>query len=455
MFNLADKISDLPSINDGLQNSKYMQVAPSRDCTLSNFPNGSQYFNFETSGNTWWCPAKTYLRYRIEYTRGDGAPLNPAEPEVGEADLEISPNPMMIANLYQSCEFRIGGQTVGQVGDFLPQVDALKTRMSKSKPWLDSIGELSNFCSANDDLRKSEIMADVPKVNASATSTLVNGEQGREKGKLECIWRPPLNIMDVESCLPSGKYSLVLNPINASQYKLNSVLTGGATSKTAGVGGAFDFKITDIYLYVHTVEGETVSSKSYALDLQNIHCQADTVQNSSLNQRYFDVSPSTVALAVAYQDVRLQDTRVSASYFTCSSAGPVLESFASGKLQNNLNRFFISYAGMQKPAPDADPQYDVTTDRLAERYYETQLESLMAFDPAGPETYQEWLRRGLYMLYNFPKDGDSAATRVQVNSQFSEVTGDAMRVLLFSISRTAAQITVSNGSVVNVTLAER
>lgn len=454
MFNLADKISDLPSINDGLQNSKYLQVAPSRDCTGSNFPNGAQYFNFETSGSTWWCPAKSYLRYRVQYTRGNGNPFNPAAVG-GAVDLEITPNPFMIANLYQSCEFRIGGQTVGQVGDFLSQIDALKTRMSKSKPWLDSMGELSNFCSANDDLRKSEIMGGVPTTYDAAESTLVNGQQGRGKGSLECIWRPPLNIMDVETCLPCGKYSIVLNPINASQYKLNAVLTSGADSKVAGAGGQFDFKITDIYLYVHTVEGETVSSKSYALDLQNIHCQADTVQNASLNQRYFDVSPSTVALAVAYQDVRLQDTRVSASYFTCSAADPVNNPFASGTLQNNLNRFFISYGGMQKPAPDADPQYDVTTDRLAERYYETQLESLMAFDPAGPETYQEWLRRGLYMLYNFPKDGDSAATRVQINSQFSQPTGPNMRVLLFSISRTAAQITVSNGSVVNVTLVER
>jgi len=451
MFNLADKISDLPAINDGLQNSKYIQISPSRDVTGSNFPNGSQYYNFETSGNTWWCPAKSYLRYRVEYTRADGNPLDPA----AAADLEISPNPMMIANLYQSCEFRIGGQTVGQIGDFLPQVDALKMRMSKSKPWLDSLGELSNFCSANDDLRKSEIMKDVPTVNGAAGSTLVNGEQGRQRAKLECIWRPPLNIMDVESCLPCGKYSLVLNPINASQYKLNTVLTTGENTKVAGAGGQFDFKITDVYLYVHTVEGETVSSKSYALDLQNVHCQADTVQNASLNQRYFDVSPSTVALAVAYQDARLQDTRVSASYFTCAPADLGAAGYGSGKLQNNLSRFFISYGGMQKPQPDADPQYDASTDRIAERYYETQLESLMAYDPAGPETYQEWLRRGLYMLYNFPKDGDSAATRVQVNSQFSAETGENMRVLLFSISRTAAQITVSNGSVSNVTLVER
>jgi hypothetical protein len=298
-------------------------------------------------------------------------------------------------------------------------------------------------------------MAAVPTTNGSATSTLVNGTEARQKSELELIWRPPLNIMDVEHCLPAGKYSLVLNPINASQYKLNTVLTSGEATKVAGAGGAFNFEITDVYLYIHTVEGEVVSNKSYALDLQNIRCQADKVQGASLNQRYFDVSPSTTSLAVAYQDARLQDTRTSASYFTCGAADLTNSPFGSGKLQNNVNRFFISYGGMQKPSPDADPQYDTTTDRIAERYYETMLESLMAYDPAGPETYQEWLRRGLYMLYNFPKSGDDASTRVQVNSQFSAETGDNMRILLFSISRTSAQITISNGSVSNVTLVER
>ena len=137
MFSPPKSAAQLPDINEGLQNARYEQVAPSRDVTLSNFPNGMQHFKWEVSGNKWWCPQKSYMRYRVRYTKN-----TPPAPQL-ETKNEVSPAPFMVSNLYQSAEFLIGDRVVGRIGQYMAQIDALKQRMSKSKPWLDSLGEVS------------------------------------------------------------------------------------------------------------------------------------------------------------------------------------------------------------------------------------------------------------------------------------------------------------------------
>jgi len=446
--NLASSISDLPDISNGLSNSKYVQVAPSRDVTGANFPNGSQYYNFSVSGNTWWCPQKTFLRMRIKYTAADGTT------QLVTTD-NITPQPFMCGNLFDSCEFRVGGKTLCRVGENVAQVSAFKDRMSKSKAWLETIGEQSNFTSADVVLRQSEIVSDGDNLvqGTLVEDGLRSSKLLREAKELDCVWQPPLSIFDVKGCLPAGSYSLVLNPSNVSRYQLNAILSGGADKTAAD----FKFEITDAYLYVATIDGEMVSNKSYALDLQNVECQVQKIEGAGLTQRYFSVSPSTTKLACAYQDTRVNSsTLASASLFNVSPT--IQDDYGQGSVQNDLSRFYISYAGMQKPQPDASPEYDEAKgiDRLGQRFSETLLESGLYWNPAGSESYDDWLKRGLIMLYSFPKAGDDASTRVQVNQQFKGTTDiDNMNVLLFSMSRVAAQVTVSNGEISSLELKER
>lgn len=445
-MNLASSISELPDINNGLTNAKYVQVAPSRDVTGTNFPNGSQYYNFSVSGSTWFCPSKSYLRLRIKYTAADGTT------QLATTD-NIAPNEMMCGNLFDSCEFRIGGRTVGRVGENVAQVSAFKYRMSKSKPWLDTIGEQSDFCSADILKRRSEIVSDGQNLvqDADVKEGVRESQLLRQAASLDCVWQPPLNIFDVKGCLPAGQYSLVLNPANVSRYQLNAILSDG--EKTTA---DFKFEITDCYLYVATIDGEQVSNKSYALDLHNVECQVQKIEGAGLTQRFFNVSPSTTKLGVAYQDTRIHSsTQASASLFTASAAAVA---YGEGKVQNDLSRFYISYSNQQKPQPDASPEYDgaAGVNRLGERYHETLLESGLWWNPAGAESYEDWQKRGLLMLYSFPKSGDDASTRVQVNQQFKGSTDITnLNVLLFAVSRTAAQITVSNGEIAAVELKER
>lgn len=448
LFNLPQSVSQLPDINEGVMDAKYEQIAPSRDSTGSNFANGAQHYRWEVAGNRWWCPSKSYMRIRVNYTYGDAAaePVIPAGTQL-PADSTAVPAPFMVSNLFQSAEIRIGDRTVGRIGQYLAQVDALKNRMTRSKPWLDSIGENTNLASADVATRRNEVCT------TSGENPATNG--GRRANQIELYWKPCLNLFDHQGCLPAGKYELILNPENQSQYQTNAYVT------TADNAYNLQFTVDDIYLYAHTISGPNVSNMTYALDLQNVHCQIDKVQNASLTQRFFDVSPSTVALAVAFQDARLTNRAMTASNFTVSSAD--LENYGEGKNQNSLSRFFVSYANMQKPQPDANPEYDLATanqkkNRFTHRYAETMLENGLIHNDAGCETYDEWQKRGCYFLQNFPKSGEDSSTRVQVNQEFNGLGAadiENMRVLLFSISRTSAQITVNNGQVSDVILKER
>ena len=152
IFKLKTDVSELSSANDGISRMEYEQHPPTRDVVNNAFPNGAINFRFQTSGQKWWIPSKSYLRMRVKLTKGNGAALDVA---FGSA-----PNMGFMSNLFQSAEFRINDKVVSRIGDFMPQVDALETRLTKSKSWLDSIGESSNWWAESQALRLAEVSSD-------------------------------------------------------------------------------------------------------------------------------------------------------------------------------------------------------------------------------------------------------------------------------------------------------
>jgi len=153
IFDLKTSVDELSSVNEGTSRMIYDQVPPSRDVTGNNFSNGAIHYRFETSGQKWFIPSRSYIRTRFQLTKGDG---------VTQLDLadNIAPNMSLMSNMYQSCEMRIADKTVSRVADFMPQVDALEQRLSKSKSWLDSVGEATNWWQTSQALRQAEGASD-------------------------------------------------------------------------------------------------------------------------------------------------------------------------------------------------------------------------------------------------------------------------------------------------------
>lgn len=152
IFDLKTSVSELSSANDGISQMTYDQVAPSRDVTTTNFSNGAIHYKFECSGQKWWMPSRSYIRGRFRLTKANGTQLNVAD--------NIAPNMGMMANLFQSAEFRISDRTVSRITDFMPQIQALETRLTKSKGWLDSIGSVTDWWDTKQSVRQQQVSSD-------------------------------------------------------------------------------------------------------------------------------------------------------------------------------------------------------------------------------------------------------------------------------------------------------
>jgi hypothetical protein len=291
--------------------------------------------------------------------------------------------------------------------------------------------------------------ASLPDALASANYpwTLTRRQEiaSRRLDAFEVAWQPlSLSVFKLPHALPVGDYELVLNSQTANAFRQRAVQSLGAdvVGAAPGVAGAnFQFGVEQIYLYVATFESQRVDNLTYYLDLQNTRCQSDDVAGTGLQQKQFDVSPSAYALTVAYQAGEAgggTETRLSASQFKLRNAG-----------ETKLNRFFIQYNGVSRPAPDADPQYKLVgqEDYMVQRYIEDQIHSGGYFDTGGTETIEEWLERGLYLHFKWPKDGSSQSTRVSVHYSFGVPPAANSRVLLFDHYYSYVTVQIKDGRV--------
>lgn len=213
------------------------------------------------------------------------------------------------------------------------------------------------------------------------------------------------------------------------------------------------FNVQDLNLYIATTEGPRVDDLTYMIDIEDINCQVENVTGSGFQQKNFDVEPSTTALTVAWQAQNSGlNTLSSQSKFKFPSTGVNAALYPSGELA--LKRFFLRYGLDQKPSPDFDPLYASPDSFITELYAETQLYSGQKFNEGSPESQQDWIDRGAYLYFAWPRDATDESTRVNINYQFdTDITVvDTARTLLFNHYKNVAMITVKNGRVVDVVL---
>jgi hypothetical protein len=535
LFDLKTSTDQLSDVNKGVNRNAYEQIAPTRDVTgPTAISNGAIHFRWNSSGMKWWCPNKSYLRMRLKLAKSNGVD------QLLTAD-DVAPTMAQFASMFQALEFRINDKVVSKISDFVPQIDILETRISKSKAWIDSVGASSNFLNPDIRARRDDVTADGKEgdsffsnssrvqmgydaltaititgatstltfslgtlfntstqwaigdqieIDATATSILsyrvsavpagtntliLNGivpadlatvvcgfrrirvlpnpalTNAKNASSYELIWTPPLSIFKLAHALPVGKYELILSPQTASSLPTYLVESLSAAKNLTN----FSYSIVDMYLYLNTVEGPREDNLTYFLDLDCTSCQSEGNLKPQFRQENFDVSPSTYALTVAFQDIRAgTDTRFSPTKFKSYIVGP-----SAGEVGEELkmNRMYVSYAGQNLPSPDADPQFQTTTaiDYTTQRYMESQLYSNCYFSEGGAETLLEWKNRGPYYYFNWARDGSDRSTRVQVNQQFDTAVStnlDNTRVLLFSHYKQVCAVRIAEGRVVDVTV---
>ena len=156
---------DVPAGGEGLSRMDYTQLPPTRSVAGDNFSGGRMDFRFKMSGQKWWIPSKSYLRMRCELKKGDNTAL--------DVDFGVAPNMGLMANMFQSCEMHINDKPVSKIGNYLAQIDALETRLNKSKSWLDSLGQTTNFWHPKQDVRLNSVARNGSRVSESPDDEVV------------------------------------------------------------------------------------------------------------------------------------------------------------------------------------------------------------------------------------------------------------------------------------------
>lgn len=290
------------------------------------------------------------------------------------------------------------------------------------------------------------VLAEAYLENAVGAANLdfkrIRQDSSRNISNIELSWQCPLSIFKVDHGLPTGRYELILNPLTATTYQKAAI-----ESLYADKDPAVDFKfvVNDMYLYNATVDGKRTDDISYLLDLTQTRCQSTEIRTAGFSQKPFDVSPSTFALSVAYQDTRVSETTYLQTKFKSYNA------LGNAAQELGLRRFYINYAGEQKPSPDADPNFSPGTDYTVQRYVETLFNNGAYYDSGSAESLSDWQKRGAYYYFNWVRDGTDNSTRVTVNNEFVS-TGDlaSTKVLLFDHSKQYIRVTIQNGNVTSV-----
>lgn len=578
IFNIPQSAGELVAANQGTANAQYHQIPALRDITRNQFSNGIIHFRFETSGTTWQVPQKSFFRLRctLGMVRTDTQGALPIK--VGQ---DIAPAMGLAANLFKDVSIKLVGKSLDRISERLPQIDAIRTRMSKSKAFLDTVGRASNFWDYDWNVRQQQVAVDgwmadeqtwepvyqpVPLTAEQAgfdpatdckytvgddviefktganidivkgpmalragdkiTSPTVAGDvdciilkiisatkasvrpQGGDAGKkdwvgartdfrvhklafasrndvsgsnqFEIIWQPPLGFFDYEFAIPPGGFwSIEFNPESINDFKKHAVqsLTGELkvinNKLTDTKVGEFDFSVDEMYYYMYTVDHRRFDNGDYYLDIKNVRCQLESLpaDATALTQKNYEINGKSTALAIAFQD-QLQGTSTLRN-LSILKIRPALGAQHGQELL--LKRFFVNYANAQKPSPDFDGRYTEeesdgtlhSTDQLKHRYNDTMMQTGCYHAEGGCESFTEWMQRGVYFYFNWPKDGFEDNTRVNVNVAFRTAFKDtplatglpggtvmAPMLLLFNWWRTAYHVKVKGGRIESMTVEE-
>jgi hypothetical protein len=115
----------------------------------------------------------------------------------------------------------------------------------------------------------------------------------------------------------------------------------------------------------------------------------------------------------------------------------------------SLRNYQIQYANITKPSVRFESNFGASTNLLQQRYITSALESGQYFNPAGFESYSDYMERGPYIHESFVKSADNLATRAQIVASFGQINTPCRLFIVAHHSRTI-QITRQNGMVVEV-----
>ena len=407
---------------------QWREITSRNPITDEQFSTGLKDFKFSVGQGYGFIPNLSYFRVELELTVGGGAP-------VGTDEVIFADGP--VGNMFNNIYFNMGGQTVSSLTTGLGQCEVLKNRLTKSKSYNDTIGKTTGFVPHLEDRMTYAYI----NLNNNEVEDL-NSENTKNRNRRMFIWKPSLGIFDVSTPLGSGEYDIQLNP--SQDYVLSAIQTNNGITIQVGDGAnQVNVKVKNFRFYACMVRTNLPASGVETLHLMemSVHTVNARAGNGVEINEEVSVPSSTRALTVFLQDARAGKH----SQIPPSKYGVAGDPTSALTLRN----YQIQYANMTKPTVRYDSQHTNAIDTLQQRYINCALESGQFFNPAGFESYEQYLERGLYLHESFVKAADNLATRVQVVAAYDRIEEDC-RMFIIAHHSSTVQITRQNGLIVDL-----
>jgi hypothetical protein len=326
----------------------------------------------------------------------------------------------------------------------------------------------------------------------------------------EICWKPALGIFDVAHAIPTTRHELHLVIPNEYQircldfgfqppdgvYPASRIFDPRLSNGVPGISnaGKIFFRIDNIEFFAGMATGPRADDAKFVLDLREYRMFPQTIptgQEGTSNTYVFNLSSNSASVSVAFQSASAGNGSTAFSKFHIPG---ILDEKGA---ETSLKRFYVNFANQNRPreenesvlrlgesvpleAADQVDQGSVVKNTsghfFMQRYLESMLNTSQLYKAGGCETFEEWLNRGVFYNWVWPRDGSDLSTRFHVFVSFNieekdeaglntvvELAGltagggycpkirganNLIRILVFDMVPRAYMLSIRNGAVV-------
>jgi hypothetical protein len=204
------------------------------------------------------------------------------------------------------------------------------------------------------------------------------------------------------------------------------------SNATAANAGQVYLRIEGIEFFAGMAMGPRADDAKFCLDMREYRMIPYSIPEAMTphpNTYPFNLSSTTASVSVAFQSAKAGNGTTSLSKFV------VPTQVASRGAETALQRFYVTFANQNRPREENEsflsyrgfstdqitPSFDhkdQPVQYFTQRYMETMINAGQLFRAGGCESFEEWLERGAYFNWVWPRDGADLSTRFHVNVAF-------------------------------------
>ena len=217
-------------------------------------------------------------------------------------------------------------------------------------------------------------------------------------------------------CFDFGRQNLDATALGSAAGGRIMPFSLGANPSEANVGQVY-LRIEGFEFYAGMAMGPRADEAKFVLDMREYRMIQYTIPEQQTKQTHtypFNLSPTTASVCVAFQSAKAGNGSVALSKFI------VPTQTAPRGAETALQRFYVTFANQNRPreenesvlsyrgftASDMSTQPSLDSQGVqyfTQRYMETMINAGQLFRPGGCESFEEWLERGAYYNWVWPR----------------------------------------------------